>query len=267
MRTLVFLFMVGILTSCNKDDNNATQILKDTQKGIFGSVNVYNEFGDAVGGSGVTVYAELIDSTDTVDKIIRVTPFTTVTDDRGSYQFKDVPSGSYYLTYSREGYSSNRIFGFKHNVAMGDTLNDIVLARPPHASIELSDVSMGPGNRVVYITKKTKLHASYNGEYGAVTRFFFGKTRNVCDTLFEHEWISGGSYGNNGTDHKVVVQKSTDKLFQSGFKEQDSVYLCAYADNVMSYSYKRNDGKMVFPNLSGKSSVVAFKLDTVDVSH
>ena len=269
---LFFSILVSSLFGCKKQDKEATQLLSSTTKGVYGVVEVYDEYGNISDFSNVSVVAECIDSikvdTSATGSLIPRTKDTilyTITDQYGNYSFKDAPGGHYFISFTKSGYSENKKYNFVHYNSKGDTLSKVIIAKPSPANVYITKVEISQNNKVAYITKKVELTGSSTFEYGVVTRFFFGKDSLVSNKNYMHEWVSGATFGKGGDTATVIVKKATDLLFACGFKEQDQVFVRAYIDNLQYYSYEKGDSIKVFPNLSSSSQVLSFKLGNVVV--
>lgn len=262
---LNFTFL--LVTSCTKVTETNNQILNSSNKGLFGKVLVYNEFGEKQSPLGVVITAHCTDRNSS-DSILFDTIYKTSPDDFGIYSFKDCHRGTYTIVYTKNYIDSNKIIGFSHSSANGDTLNPIILAKPPIATIKILSAELSKNNLLLNIKRVINLTGSTSAEYGVVTRYFFSNTPTVSNTSYKYQWISGATFGKTGYTDTVIIQKSTEifSSTSSGLDITKPIYFRAYLDNIHYYGFKNNinDKMMLFPNLTSPTDI--FKIDSIAIT-
>jgi len=272
-RNSIILLLVAILffCACKKDPSQTTNLLKQNSKGISGQVLVFDEFGDSLKPyDNISVVAECLDkSLDTNASEIDTTTssksivFATLTDKYGRYVFQDAPTGYYIITCQKQGFGTNQIYNFNHNSSRGDSIKALPIAKKTFGKIEINNVRKSPDNKIIFIERTVELTGESSREYAVTSHFFFGKTKDICDTNYTHEWVSGATQGFGGLIHKTEIKKSAETLLSSGFKESDTVFFRAYVDNLVSYGYNNGSRHKIYPNISNPSEVHFFVLDSL----
>jgi len=266
----VFAFLCTV--SCVKQTETNNQLLNSNNKGIYGKLLVFNEYGEIQStSSGISITAHCVDtlSYDSFkNPILFDTTYKSTPDEFGFYSIKDCHRGTYSLLFVKNNSDTNKIIGFSHASASCDSLDPVYLSKPPVASIKLLSAEVSKNNLLLSIKRVITLTGSSTNEYGVVTRYFFSNSPNVSNILYNYQWISGATYGKTGYTDTVLVQKSTDIFSSSslGLDVSKPIYIRAYLDNIHCYAYKNKstDKLMVFPNVTSPSEVI--HIDSIHVA-
>jgi len=279
MRNILFIgfivsnvFAILTIVSCVKQTETNNQLLNSKDKGIFGKVIVFNEYGEIQSSpTNVSITAHCIDTIGYNDSlklpIIYDTTYKINPNEFGVYSLKNCHSGVYDLLFVKNNSDTNKVIGFSHASATCDSLNSIILAKPPVATLQILSAELSKNNLLLNIKRVISLTGTSSNEYGVVTRYFFSNSPNVSSSSYNYQWISGATYGKSGYIDTVIVQKSTD-IFNSsslGIDISKPIYIKAYLDNIQYYSYKNksSDKMMVFPNLTSPTKVLL--IDSIHV--
>lgn len=176
-RLLGILFLAGtVLASCKKETGVPGPAGPQGSPGpnydtgtVQGAVLMYNELSLPLQNrSGVIV--TLIEGVQLVND---------TTDSSGHYTFHNVLTGTYNLTFSKQGYGTMKIFGFSFFAggnAPTPSVEDVYLLQIPRATVPIA-LSMDLDSGLVKITLDTP-GTSYT-QYQANFIVYFGKDRNV----------------------------------------------------------------------------------------
>jgi hypothetical protein len=108
MRTAFFWFFLvcGFLSSCQKET-----LLPDLEGSLVGSVYTFDEFAN-----------QLEDRSDVLVSASGLKGYVAYTDEAGRFEFHDLPTGTYDLSFSKPGFGTLKQSGIKHLGGMPTTL-------------------------------------------------------------------------------------------------------------------------------------------------
>src|SRR5579872_1814570 len=119
---LFCIFIIAFTLGCKQ--NSVT-----TQTGVIsGKVRLYNESGDSISAIGVIV------STIPASNVVQ-------TNDSGFWQIKDIPFGSYTITFTKQGFGSIKVFTVRSNGT--DTVGEVQMTQPATDQINFQAFQTG----------------------------------------------------------------------------------------------------------------------------
>jgi len=262
LKHLFFICLVGIIIfSCAKVSQSKHDIL--SHPCIIGFVQTYDRYGNPVTPySNVIVRAECIDTIyDSIGnvKLIQDIIMIDTTDITGKYVFDSATAqtGIYFITFSKSGFNKNMVNRLSHNIATRDSLVTVYLANVPPASISFDAAYLSSDSKILYLDRKVMFNQANTQPCEVVTRYFFGKTKNVSDSNFVFQWVSGAVTGVAGSTNTIdSIRRSTDGLVAAGFTDTSTIYVRAYLDNFRYSQYVTKNGTTVFPNITAPSPKV-----------
>jgi hypothetical protein len=228
------LLAAAIFQGCdNKDDDPAPQ----PTGLISGTVQVWNDKTAVLQDkSGVTV------------SITNITGKTTTTSADGSFRFEGLPFDSYDLEFSKSGYGTRKVFGFRHNSSSSSlpTVQFGAISSTTVTSFTIVSATYNGKPGVTYRYSTDPVPSSANKNY---TRVFLGTSASVSSTGYA-AFAPLRSSSNNDVEGGFTA----DELYALGFTSGQTVYLKIYGDSYQSNEYEDPaTDKTVFPNLNGNS--------------
>ncbi len=230
---LVFSTILASCKGLNGKDGPTAPMLTGN---ILGEVVAFGEFGEVLNKDGISVS---IDSS-TPPRII-------VTDSIGRYEFKNVTTGTYNLTYSKPDFGTMKQMGVQHiggNVptyiyALGLYKNSTSIITGLAASISTGLVDVAG-------TVTSSQPISY-----PIVRIFFGKNSTVNSRNYDFSYVTIAIAGKFG----LLVDSTALRLVSIASK--NTLYMAAYADISAdngplypNWYFDINLGNYVFPNLN-----------------
>jgi len=230
-----FLILLILLSNCKKDE--ITLRLKGT---IKGSVETSDEFGNRTND-----LANILIQLDGSELI------TFLTDSSGEYEINNIPTGTYNLIVSKEGYGDIQLQGMQ--IVGGDEpiYFSTSIAKKPSTIIE--DLSLEVVNDSVVMKGIVWHNYSVNVSTGKIPqiRYFMHQDENpsVTNYLITEEIDFTGESGTQLT-MRLYLNK---RIFPSGSK----MYIVTYGSNRRrSFYYDILSNKLIYPDL-GKASNIA----------
>ncbi|MDA3882813.1 MAG: hypothetical protein PF481_05990 [Bacteroidales bacterium] len=266
MKQAIFIvILIGLVsTSCKKDSTGIDENGRDTLRGIFGNISLYNQYGDEVGDfSGVSVRAYCVDTlaNDSLGNVqVYDTLIETTTNERGRWALYHAPRGNYSFLFLKEGYGSYAEYSFWYDTVSADSLKPITLAQTPPATVYFDSVVYNQG--LLNFTRTITFTQQYVQDYPVVTWYFFDTIPSVSVSQHIFGYMSGASFGNVQNFHNHTIQFYADNLRLYGFHEQDSVYVRIGLDNYVYSRYQDSTGVLVYPNVENLSEPLSFYLDS-----
>jgi hypothetical protein len=192
-------------------DTNALR-LKGT---LHGNARLYDFGGYALDNSGITVQFEK-------------TGYSTITEASGNWSMKGLPTGTYNITFSKEGYDSYRVYGFQF-VGGGDVYgpNQPLLPLLPTVSIldfKVSNIDRSNVDNLMY---------SLGGRLSSATkgigvRIFLGHDSTVSSDPLTYSFTFTMIIDALTGEFDQRAYFATSSLTSYGFKRGDRVYMVAY---------------------------------------
>ena len=235
----------------------------DTLRGMWGSVSLYNEWGDSEDDkSDVMVTFRCVDTLSSNPLTVLDTTFRTITDANGKWELDNPVGGWYFIEYSKSGYCKNAVYAHYHDTSRADTIAVSYLAKPTQGSIDIESITLNDG--VLSINRTLHFTASH-GSYSLATWYFFGRSESVSAADYVYSYVSGSSTASGNSQQAAVVYKPIDKLLETGFQEGETVYVRAYCDNARAVSYQVGEDEWKYPNIVGESGVLSFVIPEEEV--
>jgi hypothetical protein len=231
MKHAKFIIAIGLILgsySCDNDDNADTST--PTQGDIIGSVNLYDEGTTQVESHDMTVS-------------IFGTNISAITDVDGRFNLKDVPFGTYDLSYEKSGYGTFKKFNINHESAPTTVITNTP-SLGQSSTTAITDLQVSLANDMVTFSITT--NPSGNSSNRRYIRYFLSADSSVSNNNY--------NYYSEG----LVVQinpyeatlSSTD-LINAGFTSGQTVYVKAYGESFWSNQYEDTTlQRVVFPNLN-----------------
>ena len=260
--TICTVLYIFLSVSCKKQDTYGVDE-NDTTRGIWGFIELYDEFGNKIlNASGVNVIAHCIDtlSVDTAGNPTAIfdTILTTTSDNKGSWMFNKAPSGRYTIAFSKEGFCNNQYYNFSYDTSRADTLDLLYLSVKPLGSMHIESIALS--ENVLQIDRTINFESPQSISYMLSTWYFFDTVPEVSKDNYLYSYVSGAAVSVAGASQRLVTQKPLDKLYESGIRAGQTVYMVGYVDNAKYVSYKISETEFEFPNVSEPSNVESFIL-------
>ena len=233
MKFLAFCLTLVLFAACNKSDYIPVHGGGSNGKEkIIGTVYLFDDLANA---------APAYDMTVSIDG----TAFTTSTDSSGKYSFKDVPAGTYNLTYSKTGYGTYRLDTFHLVYNANDTPAVVpVKALSTVSTTTVTDLFISVESDTIKIIP-TIIPAG-NDTAARGVRFFYSTDESVTGSNF----LSYSKQFRLKTGTEAIKVAKTD-FYDSGFSPGATVYVRVYGDAIFSNDYiDLATGKRIFPNLN-----------------
>ncbi|MDR1761079.1 MAG: hypothetical protein LBR55_01370 [Bacteroidales bacterium] len=254
---------LSISTSCNKPA--IYDFSQDSIRGLWGRVELFNEFGERAGSFGnIQIVAHISDtinnfndgSTSVFDTII-----TTYTNEKGEWVLRRNPPGYYTIEMLKEGYGKNQIYQHRYDTTHADTLPMQYLAQKAHGSIRLDSIVIK--NQILNISRTIYFVGTRN--YALSTWYFFDTTDMVSNESYAYAYVAGAKNSDGQPENSMTIQKPLEKLYASGMREGQQVYMRAYCDNYKYMSYQVDSAEWEYPNLLEGSNVMDFVLPVLEI--
>jgi hypothetical protein len=260
---IALLTTTVVFTSCKKDkDPEAVGVIVPNLKGKI----VLNE---QYGGVN---YADRAGATALLSGQFQT--FTATTDDAGRFQFSEIPSGTYSISVSKEGFSTMQINNFsfirntptlpvegtyqilptltlgkKSTVSFDSTAVttyynvDTILFQPPFIEIDTISVDVTFFSKMMPITPNPSANRGY--------RLYISNSPNVSPSNFKTT-IHGS------TTNGYILKTWTQQEWQSfGLSLGNTVYVLVHGDSTNEIFYLSPSDQKVYPNLSDASAIGA----------
>lgn len=232
MKTHIYLFVLLSFVLFNCTPDHIPPLLGN----IEGNLALYTEDNELMDDpSGVKVRLEGIDPAREV-----------LTDTRGDWAFKDVPSGTYNIFMSKDGYATHKLFSVTHaggNVATVPTMYVLPIFKLTTSVITGASIETLPG----YIG------ASATGDPEKFTIAFIGRSGSNSPQnylYYYHRRIEYSSYLFTYAEYKAW-----------GFKSGDEVSIKFYGTASIGEGYfDPTVDKFIIENISQDFKEVKFKL-------
>lgn len=232
---LVVLCASVIITGCKKDDDPVKPVVTGT---INGSVKLYNYYGaQSANAANVIVTASEANLSDT-------------TDANGRWEIKNLPAGTYTITFTRWGCGAWKVYGYKYDADVTKTLDTVALSQTPSYTIYNLNKMVTPASpdEVDLIGMFTGTDMPTGTKY---IRLFIGANADVSSLPSKHAFSVRTA--STTKDYAAVVKSNT--FINNGFASGAKVYIAAYTESVLSTSYiDPATGKYWYPNISSASS-------------
>jgi hypothetical protein len=212
------ILMVLVLWGCGKSETEQFD-LKGT---IKGKIFTYDEFGVPIN-----------DNQDVLVKLEGSEPLLSIlTDSTGRYELNDIPTGTYNLVFTKEGYSENQIQGLQ--VVGGDVPLYYNIAIVEHSGTKIENLSIEIANNSQVYLRGDATHNFNNEPFSfpvPAIRYFIHNSDNPSDLNYLQTGrfpisVQSGSQFN----YKIYIDSN---LFPSG----STIYLVAYGCSSYEYTY------------------------------
>jgi hypothetical protein len=287
MKKIIFIFVTAaLLSSCTKQSNPVTNyIYTHSDSGLVGDmvgfIDLYDTtyssylYGRVSGHSGATVSLD-------------GTPFSAVSDSNGKWILKNIPAGTYNITFAKPGYALEKGISYKFlgngtdflgraKLYKVPLLHPNFITRPFHDyyiyTYRDTTIVSGGGDTIQSYIKDSLFvplgAATFTGvvlenpSYGDIQyRFiamYLGKTDHIDPLDPNSFFYNTGPIDANGYSNPNVSADLynftlyRDSLYDMGFKSGDKIYAIAYVCNyTCRYVYYPdiNTGKNIYTGFS-----------------
>lgn len=255
MNKYIFIVVCMAVVSCYSCKKNSVADFdnsRDSIKGIWGQTLLYNEFGEKLQhADSITIKAFCTNISDAIDTV-----FITKSDAKGNWNFRNIPSGTYFIECGKAGFATNTFYNFFYDTLRADTLQTNYLSKKNTASLVLDSVWVE--STMLYLARTVYFTAQHANPYYVSTWYFFDTVPHVQPHSCVYAYVSGATEGNAQEANYFVTKKPLEKLTQYGIAQGSTVYVAAATDNAKYISFLSRDSLSVFPNISDVSEVSSF---------
>lgn len=231
-KCIVIILQMCLLYSCNK-----TEIQQLDLKGtIKGTIYAYDENGKKTDPSGCSVTIEGSDPL-----------LSTTADENGKYELTDVPTGTYILSYTKEGFGEYKSNGFMF-VGGGKPLyfNANIYKKP---STKINELKLSIHNNKLMAEVVLEYDHITNFDYYNRVIFFAHSENNISNSLYTYYLINMQTY--------YITELHVDLtmlliFFPSGSK----IHIVAYVYND-GYYLDQNSNRKIFTSVSQPTNVAS----------
>jgi len=156
----------------------------------------------------------------------------------------------------KEGFGKNQIFQHHFDTTRADTLPTMYLAKQPQGSLALNSMTL-EGN-VLNISRTISFVGTR--DYALSTWYFFDTTAGVSNENYAYAYMAGAKNSDGKHSNSMTIQKPLDKLYSSGIRDGQQVYVRAYADNYKYVRFQIDTARWVYPNITEGSNVLNFTM-------
>ena len=215
---------------------------------LEGSVSVTDEFGNPLEEkSGFTIKFESVD-------------LTATTDESGYFRVDELPTGTYNISCSKQGFVTTRIIGYGF-IGGGDVDMGLIWMTPP-STTQVSDIHLEPGE-YSDITFSGTISPVPTDEERRHIRLFFHKTSDVSSENYIYtEYITPyvEEEANGSFSMQLFPHRISEDLF---YDDTDIYYVKAYGVSYPDWGYPDLEtGLRIYPSLNkgGSSSVAVLEM-------
>lgn len=253
LKLLLIIVISGFsISGCSTTSNNDL-------KSISGHVTIYNEIGKQLAESGDVK----VTLTDTDTSIGAKNIFTTTTLNDGSFEFSDIPDGSYEVSFEKAGISTFKV----PTVELGNNdLNNVNLSERPTHNIETLEVNVVPfatdnsdGSVISNALEINLFVTNFLTEDKNITRrlfyLYWGENEDVSKTNFEERTILVAANDSpdvniNNSDATFQIQQ-VPSLFLSELPFGSEFHIAIYEVTENSFFYTDPESNsQIFSNTS-----------------
>jgi len=170
-------------------------------KSISGNVTIHNEVGERIAESGdVKVTLTNTDAANVTNNI-----FTTTTHDDGSYEFSDIPDGTYYISFEKAGLATFKVPTVELENNDLNNINVNLSELPSHniEALEANIVPFGTDNSDGSVS-------SVALQLNLTVTNFLTEDKNVTRRLFYIFWGENDNVSNTNFDEKTLLVATND---------------------------------------------------------
>jgi hypothetical protein len=179
-------------------------------------------------------------------------PINILTDSTGRYEFKNVGTGTYNLTYSKPDFGTMKKMGLQHIGGNAPTyITSLGLYRNSTSIITGLDASISTGLVHVAGTVTSSQRISY-----PIVRIFFGKNSTVTSRSYDFSYVTIATAGKFGFSVDSLA------LQLASFVSGNTLYMTAYADicadngpPLPNWYFDIYSGNFIFPDLNLSATV------------
>jgi hypothetical protein len=254
MRTAVITVFVvcGFLSSCVKDN-----LVPDLEGSLVGYVYTFDEFA-----------VQLRDRSDVAVTALGLNHYTTCyTDEAGRFEFKDLPTGTYELNFSKPGFGTLKQEGIKHLGGMPTTLG---LSFSPGINSEAFFIYQIPKTEIVDLkvenNKFTAKFRFYTTEPGSMNLLLYLSDKPGFSTTEAKQTVTAYLSRSQGEftcflnfpafhfEHGKQIYYKACILNRKGALTDFSSRVVAGIDSYFDFT----TNKTVYPNLGDESDQYSF---------
>ncbi len=242
-KILAPLVLLLLLSACESGtSSNSDPVNKDNGTGLTGSLQ------------GVVKYSELdslFHDHSGITVTLEGTSFSAITDRRGRWQIKDLPTRNYTVVYTRPGYSTIKRYGVLFIGGGIVEARDEWIVLVPTCPVELDAFREDePGRLSAYA--HTLCPSPYDADYAV---FFFSNSPDVSSTNYQHVESAWAPVGG-------VVSVDVREYDFANLNKKDSIYVVAYHGESIKYDdpiLRQEVYPSLFPQASRVMSILMKK--------
>jgi hypothetical protein len=196
---------------------------------------------------------------DSVMVTIDSTTFKAMTDSTGEWSIPEVTTGTYNLSYTRNGYSSNKSIQVQFTGGGTKDIGTVFLCQAPSFSVKaLSQLSTVRTDSTTAHLEVRLTDSTVAGPYMPYRVFLFLGTDSTVSSDPAHykSVISYTMSFQNGVD-STTIRLTPSTFASNGFAAGDQVFIAAYTANAGTNNSSYLDpvtGRVVYTNLSSSQS-------------
>ena len=217
--------------SCKKEEECEYPNL--TEAAINGNVSLFDDAQEGLDKSGMAV---------TIYDASGINPaFTDTSDENGNYSLKDVPFGSYTLSYEKTGYGTV-LFGVNHTneCRLSTDVQKLFLGQKSTTNI----TALSAETVAAHVQINLTVYPEGTPENPRYVRLFFSDQNDVSNSSYTYQ--SGILFTETNS---LTFSLSIGELHGFGFISGETAYLKAYGDSFYSNEYYDvGMERSVFPN-------------------
>jgi len=232
---LLFLIVSITVVSCKKEPINIPGR-------IAGYVSLYDENNSLIENmSGVIVTIESMPS------------FNATTDIYGKFVIDNVPSGTFNIDFTKQGFSETKQTGFSFVAEKGAYMLSKILCKPSTTTVKLVSLSIDSANHQFGMIV-LECYSHTLSKNSAIARVFYGLSNSISYSNYDYSLsMSPDDISSTNDSIMVGIGFSPYNYCSSGTK----VFVIAYGapSNYSSY-INTNTGKTIYPGLNPTPSQI-----------
>ena len=220
IKSQIFLIVICMMIiSCKKE--YSTQIQTGT---LIGFVTLYDECGDVIlNKSGVNV------------NVMGNSTFKDTTDNYGRFEINNLPSGTYNISYTKQGFSQTKTIGMQFVGGSNPAYISKTLNKPASQTVNLINVFIDNGSPQKWILASVKVTSDCSIGSHENARIFYGLSDTVSSTNYDYS-VLFNYYKDSVNEVTENIAYTIVPAYQN-YKSGTKVYFVAYGSPAVYSSY------------------------------